>query len=204
MFISIEGSEGAGKTTLINSLSETLKQENIDVKTTREPGGTKVGSKLRELLLSKEYNLSAEEELAIITADRLHHNRTVIRPALEAGKVVITDRYIHSTIAYQFAARGLNMGAYRCLLYLPGIIEPDLTIYLDCPVGVGFKRKIKNNDIMDRIESKDFKFFHAVRESFIRQSILDEKMFLIDANRESKHVIENVYNIVHNKLHNNQ
>ncbi len=139
LFIALEGGEGAGKTTQARMLSIWLREQGFDVVTTREPGATKVGMRLRALLLDTAHaGMSPRAEALMYAADRAEHVASVINPALERGAVVITDRYIDSSLAYQGAARGLRSDEVGWLSqWATEGLTPDLTILLDLPPQAG-------------------------------------------------------------------
>lgn len=158
MFITFEGPDGAGKTTQIALLSKRLASDGWEVVTTREPGGTRVGALIRDLLLDSGHAVSATTEAYLMTADRAEHVRQVIRPALDRGAVVISDRYLDSTLAYQGGGRGLDRGDLLSLQNLATQgLRPDMTLLLDLPVHTGLDRKLvgKSGNRMDH-ESIDF------------------------------------------------
>ena len=131
MFISVEGIEGCGKSTLVNGLDQHLQERNIDYVITKEPGSTSIGKILRSILLDKKQQISPLTELLLMFSDRLDHLDKVIKPSLEAGKIVITDRYIDSTYAYQGAGRGIPKNIIDNLVSQTEIMLPDRTIMLD-------------------------------------------------------------------------
>ena len=166
MFISLEGPDGAGKTTQIRLLADRLQKEGSHVVTTREPGGTALGQELRALLLSSGHSLTAASEAFLMSADRAEHVEHVIRPALALGKLVITDRYLDSTLAYQGGGRGLDMDALRVVQQLAtGGLEPDLTLLLDLPVQAGLERKLLSVDL-NRLDHESREFHEAVAATF--------------------------------------
>ena len=169
LFVTFEGGEGAGKTTLINSVARQLATQNLYVVKTREPGSTHLGERLRELLLNQasEQPLSPFAELFLFLAARAQHIQEVVRPALEEGKIVLCDRFNDSTIAYQGIARGLGEErvADLCSFVCQGL-KPDLTFYLDIDPSVGLMRA-KREHPTDRIESEDLDFHRQIREAFL-------------------------------------
>lgn len=142
MFITFEGPEGSGKSTQIALLADSLRDMGKKVIVTREPGGTKLGEQLRELLLESEHVPAATTEAYLMTAARAEHVRTVIRPALERGEWVLCDRFFDSTLAYQGAGRGLDIGELRALQHLALCdLVPDRTYLLDIDVVDGLRRR---------------------------------------------------------------
>lgn len=170
MFITFEGSEGAGKTTQINLLKEYFRNRGLEVVTTRQPGGTELGQNIRKLILDPEQNdkPSPLAELFLYMADRGHNVETVIKPSLEQGKIVICDRYIDSTIAYQGFGRKIDIQKLDLLneVATQGL-KPEVTFVLDLPVEDGLKRVVKRDKKLDRIESEKMEFHEKVREGFL-------------------------------------
>ena len=164
MFISFEGGDGAGKTTQLESLAEYLRELGYEVVTTREPGGTELGKNIRQLLLFGG-DVSPKAEALLYAADRAHHVATLIRPALARGAVVLSDRYLDSSVAYQGAARLLGADEVRDLsMWATDGLLPDLTILLDVPVAAGAERV---GHEQDRFEAAGDTFHDAVRREFL-------------------------------------
>ncbi|MBI5699916.1 dTMP kinase [Candidatus Saganbacteria bacterium] len=162
MFITFEGGEGSGKSTHARLLSERL-----SAVLTHEPGGTAVGKLIREALLNRESELEAMSEIFLFAADRVEHMEKVILPALHAKKIVISDRFLDSTIAYQLAGRGLPEDLVRYVNWVScrGTI-PDLTFYLDVPVKEGLLRAQKRG-AADRFEAEILAFHERVRDKYL-------------------------------------
>jgi dTMP kinase len=155
-FIVFEGGEGAGKSTQIRSFAEWLRAQGADVVTTREPGGTSIGERLRALLLDPSASLDARAEALLYAADRAQHVAEVIRPALEGGKIVVSDRYIDSSLAYQGIARGLGVNEILSLSsWGTGGLMPDLVFFLNVDPASGLERSTEERDRLER-ESEDF------------------------------------------------
>ncbi len=177
LFITLEGGEGAGKTTQINKLAERLTRENFKVITTREPGGTPEGEKIRSLLVRNgTEKWSPLAEVLLILAARVLHVERVVRPALYSGKVVICDRFSDSTLAYQGYGRGVLPETIEQLTRVSlGELKPDLTFILDVDPAVGLKRSTKrmaresNPELQaeDRFERMEMEFHQKVREGFL-------------------------------------
>ena len=167
LFITFEGIEGSGKTTQIIMLVEVLKAKGIPYVTTREPGGTKISEAIRDLLLNPKFmEMKPETELLLYCASRAQHTAELILPALEEGKIVISDRYFDSTYAYQGAARELDEEVINVLTRFSTYgRNPDLTFLLDLPVEVGLAR-IKNRNL-DRLEQETLSFHEKVRRQFL-------------------------------------
>lgn len=180
-FISFEGGDGAGKTTQIALLAEYIKSTGVEVIVTREPGGTALGQKIRKALLHGE-DLSPRTEALLYSADRAHHAATVIRPALERGATVITDRFADSSVAYQGAARELGIDEIRDLnAWAVGGLSPELTILLDVDPEIGATRVGAEKD---RLESAGVAFHRRVRQTFLELAAAEPDRFVIvDASR---------------------
>ncbi|MEJ2697628.1 MAG: dTMP kinase [Candidatus Sulfobium sp.] len=168
IFISLEGIEGTGKTTQAGFLAGHLRRKGLSVTKTEEPGGTAIGLRIRELLLSPgSTNMDPVTELLLYNASRVQHIREVIMPVLERGDVVVTDRFSDSTTAYQGYGRGIDLKLIDSLdLIATRRLRPDLTILLDIDVETGLKRNRKINKD-DRIEREDISFHEKVRQGFI-------------------------------------
>jgi dTMP kinase len=161
-FVTFGGPEGSGKSTQIGLLAAALRAEGRPVVVTREPGGTALGEALRELLLQADTPLGAETEAYLMTGARAELLRQVIRPALEAGDIVLCDRFADSTLAYQGAGRGLPLDALRALQRLAvGNDWPHVTILLDLPVKVGLARRAQSG-VRNRIDREDVAFHERV------------------------------------------
>jgi len=163
--IAFEGVEGAGKSTQIATVASTLRDRGDDVVLTREPGGTKLGTELRRIVMeAKGTPPTPLAELLLYIADRAQHIEQVIRPALQRGSIVLTDRFSASTIAYQGYARGLDLELVRHLDALARAgVQPDLTVLLDCPVAIGLPRARGN----DRFHREESRFHERVRAGFL-------------------------------------
>lgn len=184
-FITLEGGEGVGKTTNLSFISSYLQNHGIDVIVTREPGGTRLAEKIRELLLnSNNEGISESAELLLMFAARAQHIKHVIEPALSQGKWVLCDRFTDATYAYQGGGRSMNMSTIEWLENLvQGTLRPDLTLLLDAPVEVGIERAIDRGQL-DRFESEKIDFFERVRQAYLRQAELyPERIKLIKADQ---------------------
>jgi len=182
IFISFEGGEGSGKSTQSKLLAEWFENEGRKVLLTREPGGTNLGKNLRKILLDNATGeIAPRSEALLYAADRAHHVFSLIRPALERGEVVITDRYFDSSIAYQGAGRVLSSSEVaRINRWATESLFPTLTIILDQPAEIGLSR-IKN---ADRLESESIEFHNRVRQEYLQLAGLDpERYLVIDARR---------------------
>lgn len=170
-FITIEGIEGAGKTTALSFIKTWLNKRKIPYVITREPGGTEIAEEIRHILLRHHHEpLTNTAEVLLFFAARAQHLNTTILPALNDGKWVICDRFIDASFAYQGGGRDIPMLFLECLeKYVLGDRQPNLTILLDLPVDVGLKR-IKKRAQSDRIEQEEKIFFEAVRKMYLKRA----------------------------------
>ncbi|MBU0455654.1 MAG: dTMP kinase [Pseudomonadota bacterium] len=184
LFITIEGIEGAGKTTSIQYMESLLKIADVSFILSREPGGTEIAEAIRKLLLSHyQEKMSEDAELLLMFASRAQHLETLIRPALKAGTMVLCDRFTDASYAYQGGGRGIDVGRIKMLEdWVQGALQPDLTILLDLPVEVGFLRA-SNRSHADRIESEAMHFFEKVRQAYLdRAKQFSNRYRVIDVN----------------------
>jgi dTMP kinase len=170
-FITLEGGEGAGKSTQVERLRRFLEDRGIALVTTREPGGTPVAEAIRGLLLSRDHPaMHPDTELLLMFAARAEHLRTLILPALEAGKWVLCDRFTDATYAYQGGGRGLDTARIAALeTWVQGPIRPDLTLLLDMDVKTGLARA-RGRGEADRFEQEAVEFFERVREAYLERA----------------------------------
>lgn len=183
LFITLEGPEGAGKSTNRDYLAERLREQGVDVLLTREPGGTPLAERVRELLLApSDEPMAADTELLLVFAARAQHLGEVIRPALARGAVVICDRFTDSTYAYQGAGRGLSLERIATLeTFVQGDLRPHLTLVFDLPVDVGLARASARGRL-DRFELEGRAFFEAVRAAYLqRAEAAPSRYCLLDA-----------------------
>lgn len=167
-FITIEGSDGSGKSTQLKKIISYLEEKQVDLVVTREPGGTPVAEAIRELILDPAHpEMTAKTEMLLYAAARAQHVEEKILPALKAGKVVLSDRYVDSSIAYQAYGRGLgDMVAQVNDIATDGLV-PDLTVFLDLPPAVGMARKQQEeNHELDRLEQEKLEFHQKVYEGY--------------------------------------
>lgn len=190
--ISIEGGEGAGKSTVMAALHDALSTRGIDVVSTREPGGTEVGEAIRAVLLDPARTLCAETELLLMFAARAQLVREVIRPALARGAWVITDRFTDASYAYQGGGRGIDSGHIAELERWAAAIKPDLTFLLDVDVAQGHAR-IAGRGEPDRIERERVDFFQRVRATYLSRAQAEPARFrVIDAGASADVVVRDV------------
>ncbi len=193
VFITFEGSEGGGKTTQVPLLAEALRARGHDVVETCEPGGTPIGQTLRQLLL-RPYTgrptdtLAPSAELLLMLADRAQHIHEVILPGLQAGRIVLCDRYADSTTAYQGYGRGFDLAEVaRLNAFVCGTCRPQLTFVLDLPVAVGMQRaqERRGTAAVDQFEAASVSFHERVREGFLAIVHAEpERVCLVDAARD--------------------
>ena len=186
MFITFEGIEGCGKSTQAKLLVERLTRLNVSAILTMEPGGTEIGMGIRRILLdARNRDLPPFAELLLYEADRAIHMAKVIRPALNAGKWVVCDRFCDATTAYQGYARGQNMKTVSMLNEMASDgVPPALTFLIDCPVEVGLARALKRNDIsgeqgQDRFEREKLDFHVSVRQGYLSIAKENPKRFIV-------------------------
>jgi dTMP kinase len=190
--IVFEGVEGCGKTTQMQLCNQWLQSLSIPVVTTREPGGTQLGLHLRSLLLesSKDKAISATTELLLYAADRCQHVEQELLPNLKSGKIILCDRYIDSTIAYQGYGRNLDMNLIHQLNSIATSgLKSDLTLWLDLDVEQGMARKQKTGEKADRIEQEKIEFHRRVQKGYKEQAALSpERNFRIEAGLNKEEV----------------
>ncbi len=168
--ISLEGGEGAGKSTVMAAIEDWLRARGVAVLRTREPGGTPLGERIRDLLLGSRDSMAAQTELLLMFAARAQHLAEVIRPALARGAVVLCDRFTDATYAYQGGGRGLSVERIAILeSFVQGELRPDLTLVFDLPVEVGLARAAARGRL-DRFEQEGQAFFEAVRQAYLQRA----------------------------------
>lgn len=191
MFISLEGTEGVGKTTLIQGLAQYFKQQGQEVVLTREPGGTPFAEHIRQLLLTvNEEKIHSDCELLLMYAARSQHIAQVIMPALKQGKIVISDRFVDASFAYQCAGRGIDIQKLGVLNDTFVSVLPDLTFWLDAPIDIGMNRA-KQRGELDRFEQEKYEFFIKVRNGYQElHENYPERIKRLDATQNAEHVLE--------------
>lgn len=198
MLITIEGIEGSGKTTQAIRLESYLISAGYPVVRTFEPGATQVGKKLREILLSESsdthFSLHPITELFLFSADRAQHLYEVVIPAMEQGKIVICDRYIDSTSAYQGGGRKVNLSQILEVHKIATLgIIPVRTYLLDLPPEIGLRRVLKQRNKFDRLESESIEFHKNIREFYLQLAMSEPKRFLIiDATNPEDYIFETI------------
>lgn len=184
-FITLEGIEGLGKSTIADFIQAQLQAAGIDVQRTREPGGTPIAEEIRQLVLAKhEEPLLADTELLLMFAGRAQHTQSLIVPALESGQWILSDRFVDASFAYQGGGRHIPRRRIEALAqWVLGDLEPDLTILLDAPVSVGIER-MRERGKKDRIESEAVEFFERVRSAYLEEAAHNADRFrIVDASQ---------------------
>lgn len=206
--ISFEGGEGCGKSTQVKKFLQYLQEKKIDFLLTREPGGTDVGEKIRDILLHEKSDLSANTEFLLFSASRSKLVKDVILPALEDGKVVVMDRYFDSSFAYQGFGGGMDLGVIEKITELavgenlklkksPQSAVPKLTFLLDLSYDDGMKRKSADENLknLDRIESKAKEYHDRVRTGYLKLAKRSsDRIFVVDASKTPNEVFEDIKN----------
>jgi dTMP kinase len=186
-FITFEGIDGSGKSTQLRMLAGELRLRGVDVIETRQPGGTPLGRRLREAFLETEEAVAPMAEMLLFAADRAQHVELLIKPALAAGRVVISDRYADATFAYQGAGRGFDEKTVNQVIKLAtGGLKPDLTLFFDISIENALKRMSARNETGEKVNRMDFEaieFYERVRDAYLGISKREPKRFKpVDAN----------------------
>ncbi len=208
-FITIEGQDGAGKTTNLDFICRQLASKGIDYVVTREPGGTPLGESIRDILLSRnELSINPTSELLLMFAARAQHLETVIEPALQAGKWIVCDRFTDASHAYQGGGHGVEHSTIEAISKIvQKNREPDLTILLDLDIETGESRVSTRNEEKDRYEQQKSDFKSRVRETYLRLAKENpHRIQLVDASKSIVEVsaqIEKVLNVFHSNVNNN-
>jgi dTMP kinase len=201
-FITVEGIEGAGKSSNLDFIRSLLEQAGRQVLFTREPGGTPLGEEIRELLLGhKHTGMGDDTELLLMFAARAEHLEQKIRPALDAGIWVLCDRFTDASYAYQGGGRGIDMERIRALeTWTQGDLRPDLTLLLDLPVETGLERAGKRSD-PDRFEKEAARFFESVRNAYLEIAWNEAgRVKVVDASPTLEEVQSRIAEILHSTL----
>lgn len=200
MFITFEGIDGVGKSTQLDLLEKFLVDSGREVVRTLEPGGTELGQEIRHLLLHRKGDVSPRSEALLYAADRAHHVATKIKPALASGKVVLSDRYFDSSVAYQGAARQLNVDDVRDIsLWAIDHLMPDLTVLLDLPAEEAIKRRSSKGTEPDRLESEQLEFFEKARAEYLSMAV-EPRFLVIDATNSVEQIHQQVLGRVNSLL----
>jgi dTMP kinase len=208
LFITFEGGEGAGKSTLIDGIAESLSARGYPTVKTREPGGTVLGEKIRHLLLEmSESKMSSYAELCLFLASRAQHIKEVIVPSLQSKKIVLCDRFNDSSIVYQGYARDLGMDAVDSFCkFISENLKPDITIYLDIDPSLGLKRvkrEPQRNSMsgLDRIEAEHISFHQKIRDGFhllVKKEL--DRFFVVDASQSKEQVLQESLEFIYKKI----
>ncbi len=190
MFVTVEGIEGCGKSTLISGLAERLREDGQEVLVTREPGGTPVGDAIRGIFLEPGPALTPLTEALLINAARAQHVVDVILPAQRAGKIVLCDRFVDSTLAYQGFGRGVDRAMLVDLCATAtGGLDADLTFILDIPVAISRDRVAGRKERLDRMESEDDGFHERVRAGFLSVATSASRYRVFDATKSPEELL---------------
>jgi len=204
--IVFDGSNGAGKTTVINEVEKYLSSKKFEVLLTREPGGTAIGEKIREVILDAATpEMTDITELMLFGAGRAQHVQEKIKPALQAGKIVISDRFDAATFSFQHYARGINLATITTInsLALNGF-QPDMNIILDLDPTEGLKRVMSRGEGLDRLEDEKLDFLIKARNGYLKQAEQQpEKFTIVDASQSKEEVLADVINIIDKLLASN-
>ena len=200
-FVTFEGIDGCGKSTQMRMLASELRLRGVEVLSTHEPGGTALGKRLREALLDPAESVDPMAEILIYAADRAQHVRTIVRPALESGRVVLSDRYADSTVAFQGAGRGFSPEMVQTVVDLAtGGLKPDLTLFFDLPVADCMARTMRRKDggiHSDRLENEDATFHTRVRDAYMKIAASEpDRVRIIDATGSVNETQDKVVSIV--------
>ncbi len=203
LFITLEGGEGAGKSTNLGYIETWLRQAGKNPLMTREPGGTRAGEEIRNILLhSRDLSLSAEAEMLLMFAARAEHLDQVVRPALAQGRIVVCDRFTDATYAYQGGGRGLPAERIAVVeQWVQGDLRPDLTLLLDLPVETGLQRANRRS-VPDRFERENIEFFERVRKAYLERARTEAKRIrVIDASKTPADVEQQIGRILDEVVH---
>lgn len=204
-FLSLEGSEGCGKSTQLQRIKTYLESRSIEPVMVREPGGTALGEKIRHLLQHDDAGegMAPEAELLLFAASRAQMMREVVEPALAAGRVVVADRFIDSTTVYQGVARGLSVDMIRQVNAIAtGGRKPDLTLLLDLDVATGRARSDSRGDAPDRMEREPDAFFESVRNGYLELAGAEpERIVVIDAAQDIDTVHQSIVDVLTQRFH---
>ncbi len=203
LFITLEGGEGAGKSTNLGFIEIWLRQAGKNPLMTREPGGTRAGEEIRNILLhSRDLSLTAEAEMLLMFAARAEHLDQVVRPALAQGRIVVCDRFTDATYAYQGGGRGLPAERIAVVeQWVQGDLRPDLTLLLDLPVETGLQRANRRS-APDRFERENIDFFERVRKTYLERARTEAKRIrVIDASKTPADVEQQIGRILDEVVH---
>ena len=200
MFITFEGIEGSGKSSLIAQLKKYFKSSKLEAFFSKEPGGTDLGKEIRKILLNPKYSFDPTSELLLLLADRAEHVQKIIRPNLQKNKLIFCDRYLDSTFAYQGSGRNLDKKIIKEMFKALDFPIPDLTILLDVPVQIGLSRARKRNKL-DRFEKEDLNFHENVRRSYLDLAKNDSKRIVIfDSSISEEELFKKAVNLIKSRI----
>ncbi len=204
LFITFEGGEGCGKTTVIHNLEAKLKEMGIDVLVTREPGGSVIAEEIRNIILDKKNTeMDSRTEALLYAASRRQHLKEIVIPALEQGKIVISDRYLDSSLAYQGYARGIGMDAvYAINEYAIDDTMPEITFFLDLKPELGLERiALHRSDEVNRLDLENISFHHKVYDAYkILLEKYPERIIRIDASKTVEEETREILDILLKKI----
>ncbi len=205
MFITVEGPEGSGKSSVIKEVTKRLENDGEVVVLTREPGGTQISEEIRNVILDKaNTNMDGMTEALLYAASRRQHLVEKVWPLSKEGKIVISDRFIDSSLAYQGGARGLGIDKVLSLnMFATDGYYPDLTLLFDLEPEIGLKRIASNaNREVNRLDLEKIEFHKSVRQTFLDLAKrFSDRYVIIDASKSFDEVVEETYTIIKNKLH---
>lgn len=200
MFITFEGIEGSGKSSLIAQLKKYFKSSKLEAFFSKEPGGTDLGKEIRKILLNPKYSFDPTSELLLLLADRAEHVQKIIRPNLQKNKLIFCDRYLDSTLAYQGSGRNLDKKIIKEMFKALDFPIPDLTILLDVPVQIGLSRAKKRNKL-DRFEKEDLNFHENVRRSYLDLAKNDSaRIVLFDSSISEEELFKKAVNLIKSRI----
>ena len=200
MFITFEGIEGSGKSSLIAQLKKYFKSSKLEAFFSKEPGGTDLGKEIRKILLNPKYSFDPTSELLLLLADRAEHVQKIIRPNLQKNKLIFCDRYLDSTLAYQGSGRNLDKKIIKKMFKALDFPIPDLTILLDVPVQIGLSRARKRNKL-DRFEKEDLNFHENVRRSYLDLAKNDStRIVIFDSSISEEELFKKAVNLIKSRI----
>jgi len=200
MFITFEGIEGSGKSSLIAQLKKYFKSSKLEAFFSKEPGGTDLGKEIRKILLNPKYSFDPTSELLLLLADRAEHVQKIIRPNIQKNKLIFCDRYLDSTLAYQGSGRNLDKKIIKEMFKVLDFPIPDLTILLDVPVQIGLSRARKRNKL-DRFEKEDLNFHENVRRSYLDLAKNDStRIVIFDSSISEEELFKKAVNLIKSRI----
>ncbi|MDP0499483.1 MAG: dTMP kinase [Verrucomicrobiota bacterium JB022] len=203
--ITFEGSEGSGKSTQISRIANRFEDAGYEVVVTREPGGTRIGEEIRQILMHNDSssNMTPEAELLLFAASRAQLVRELITPALERGCIVLCDRFMDSTTVYQGIARQIASEPVKLINeFAVGDVEPDVTVVIDVPAELGFERiKSRVSDLSDRMEQENIEFYQKVRNGYLMLAkAMPERFIIVDGQPQRAEVEETIWRALRDRV----